>query len=495
MLLGIDSGQTSLKAVIFTEEGRAIGAASRQSHTIANRPHWVERDASSVNDQMCEAIADALHAAAVTGAEIRAIGIVGHGDGLYLVGADGYPSRRAILALDTRAEHVLEVWKQDGSVARGVEATGQQPFAASLAPLARWLIDNEPEVMERTRWLLYCKDWLRFCLTGEVGTDFSEANSSVGALDGRSYSREALDAYGISEIAELLPPPLRATDVAGGVLPDMAARTGLHVGTPVVVGTHDAVASVLGIGASASGSYSALAGTYSVNNLVSARRVIDPRWQARPWIEDDRWVLMGASPASVTNFEWYMRTQMENVLDPIAVANSEVEQALTEDSRMIFHPFLFGSPQGGHASASLLGVQGWHSRRHVLRAVWEGVVFNHRTHLDAFSRSDENRVIRLAGGAAKSFVWAQMFADGLASEVEVTQSDEPGALGGAMLAGVGSGVYSSADEAERACVRLSERYVRDESQLARWRDAYLVYSESVELLSGLWGRLDPGSAR
>ncbi|WP_066039418.1 FGGY-family carbohydrate kinase [Herbiconiux solani] len=485
MLLGIDSGQTALKAVLFSDDGRELGSASRPSASLTPRPHWVERDAEALRVQLFEVIAEVLSTTATRPADVTAVGVVGHGDGLYFVGDDGRASREAILAVDTRAESVLDEWRVHGVIERAVALTGQEPFAASLAPLTHWLLVNEPEALARTRWLLACKDWLRYCLTGEIATDFSEGNSSVGRLDGLDYSQEALEQYGIEAIASKLPPLRRPTEVAGGITAVAAERSGLAIGTPVVIGTHDAVAAILGVGAGGPGELSALAGTYSVNHLVSTDRIVDPRWQARPWVESGRWVLMGASPASVTNFEWYLRTQMSEVRDPVAVANREVAEALTEESRLVFHPFLYGSPEGGHASGSLLGLQGWHSRRHVLRAIWEGIVFNHRTHLDALGRGRPRERIRLAGGASKSAVWTQLFADGLGCVVEVTESSEPGALGAAMLAGIGTGVYPSIEAAEAAVVHRAASFEPHESQRPRWEEAFGRYTETVDALRPL----------
>lgn len=484
LLLGIDSGQTLLKAVVFDQDGAELGSASIRSPVHAPHPRWAERDAREARAQLLEVIPAALGAAGVGGEHIGAVGIVGHGDGLYLVGADGEPTRDAILSLDARASDVLAQMRADGSVATAVDHTGQQIFAASLAPLVRWLMSEEPAVLERTRWLLSCKDWLRLCLTGEIGTDFADGNSCVATADGLAYSEAALAAYGIEAVAAKLPPMHRATDVAGGVRPEVAVATGLRSGTPVVIGAHDVVATTLGLGAGAPNEICVIAGTFGMNQLISPTRVLSDVAQSRPWIEPDAWAVMSGSPSSVSSFEWYVGTQMADVADPITIANAEVARALREDSRIVFHPFLYGGPLG-QTHGSLLGVQGWHRRRHVLRAIWEGVVFAHGTHLDALRGGRTPTDLRLGGGAAKSATWSQLFADGLGCTVRTTGSSEPGALGAALLAGVGAGVFPDISTARERCVRVSATYEPDEAARQRWRAARARYERSVASMQEL----------
>nr|WP_083512980.1 FGGY-family carbohydrate kinase [Microbacterium barkeri] len=491
MLLGIDSGQTALKVVVFDDDGRAVVTATRPTQTLHPHPHHVERDAGTVVDQLLDAIAEAVAATPGGGISITGVGIAAHGDGMYFVGADGTPTRNAILALDTRAQGILADWSADGTLERARRLTGQEPFAASLAPLLAWLAQNEPAMLDDTRWLLYCKDWLRFALTGEIATDHVEANSCVGSLDGKQYSAKALSAYGIAEFERLLPAPRLASEVAGGILAGVAARTGLTPGTPVAVGTHDVVAAALGAGATSVGDYSMLAGTYSVNQYVSAERVVNPHWQARPWIDGHNWVYMAASPASATNFEWFLRNLMIDTPDAIAVANDEVAALGPDADVPVYHPFLYGSPFGAVPSASFLGLRGWHTRAHLIRAVWEGVVHNHRTHMDWLLESAQpRRVVSLAGGASRSAIWAQMFADGMRARIRVAQVAEPGALGAAMLAGIATGRFSDAVEASTAWSRADREYVPSPGAADRWDAAHTRYTATLDLARPLWELLE-----
>ncbi|WP_439591131.1 FGGY-family carbohydrate kinase [Microbacterium sp.] len=493
MLLGIDSGQTALKVVVFDDDGQEVVTTRRPTQTIQSRPHHVERDADGVVQQLLDAIAEAVAVIPGGGAEITGIGIAAHGDGMYFVGRDGTASRNAILALDTRAEPILDRWRSDGTLAQTRRLTGQEPFAASSAPLLAWLAENERTTLDDTRWLLYCKDWLRYSLTGEIATDFVEANSCVGTLDGTIYSAAALTAYGLGRFEQMLPVPRPASEIAGGILPAIADRTGLKAGTPVAIGTHDVVAAALGAGATDVGDYSILAGTYSVNQYIAPRRVVNPHWQSRPWIDGRSWVNMAASPASATNFEWFLRNLMVDTPDAIAAANDEVAALAPDADLPIYHPFLYGSPFGATASGSFLGLRGWHTRAHLVRAVWEGVVHNHRTHMDWLLESASPRLVAsLAGGAARSSLWAQMFADGLNTRIQVAHAAEPGALGAAMLAGIGTGRFADARDASNAWSRIDRHFTPETGAVARWDANHVRYTATLELARPIWQLLEEG---
>jgi L-xylulokinase len=490
VIIGIDSGQTSLKAVVFDEDGRALGAASQT--TVVNSPHahWVERDMNDLIAQFDSAIRDAMVAAGVTGDDISAVGIVAHGDGLYFVDAENNAVRPAILALDSRAQPVLDEWTLDGVLDRARAITGQEPFAGSLAPLVSWLRQNDPAALDDSRWLINCKDWLRLSLTGRIGTDLIEATSSVGQPDGSSYSAAALEAYGIEDIAAKLAPALAAHTVAGYVTDSAAARTGLRVGTPAVTGTHDVVGCALGIGAVSPGDLSVVVGTYSINQMITETRKLDARYQVRPWLQPGQWINMATSPASATNLEWFINTLMPGMAEPLAIANDEVAAVLADPSDVLYHPFVFGSPFGAVASASFLGLRAWHSRGHLLKALFEGVAMAHRYHLDAFIDESPRTSIRLTGGGSRSDVWCQIFADALNSRVEVAEAKESGALGAAMLAGVGTGLYESLEDAASSCVRI-ERIFTPSGEGVRKMDAlYDTFTKSLESLKPLWPVLD-----
>src|SRR5215217_5256093 len=160
-LLGVDSGLTVTKAVVFDLEGNEVGAGEARPAQQTPHPRWVERDLDRAWNACVVAIRGALASAGVYGTAIAAVGPTAHGDSLYPIDAHGRPVRPAILSLDSRAHGVLERWQTEGRLAQELTLTGQIPFAPMLAPVLTWLRENEPETLTRMRWALGCKDWIR----------------------------------------------------------------------------------------------------------------------------------------------------------------------------------------------------------------------------------------------------------------------------------------------------------------------------------------------
>ncbi len=485
-LLGVDAGQTVTKAVLFDLAGRELAAGSAKSSVASPRPRWAERDMEQAWQATAGAIRECLAASGVRPAQVAAVGIAGHSDGAYLVDDSGAPVRPAITAMDTRAHQILAEWQGSGTGRRALELTGTVPFAGSPAALLAWLARHEPSTLERARWHLFCKDWLRYRLTGEIATDPTEASASFCDVRTQEYSAEACALFGLGGYARLLPPIVPSHAVAGRVTPEAARETGLAAGTPVVTGAHDVDAAALGMGAVEPGQLSLIAGTFSINQVVSTEVRLDERWQARTFLSSGRWLNMSTSPASATALEWFVR---ELGVPSYEQASAEVAACLDGPSTVLFHPFLYGSPHGPDAAAGFLGVRGWHTRGHLLRAVFEGVVFNHRTHVEALRSGFAFRpAARLSGGAARSAVWAQLFADGLGCAIEVPAAAETGALGAALLAGLGVGAYADLDAAAHV-VSVGRRYVPDPDRVAVLDAAYAAYQEAVTALAPVWKAL------
>lgn len=495
LVLGVDAGHTVTKAVLFDAVGRPVAQGSGTMPLSTPHPHWVERDMDAVWRTAHQAIAACLaQAGPDAGRAVAAVGLAGHGDGLYAVDERGRPVRDAIVAMDTRAEAVLGEWRGTPVWSRALELSGTVPFAGSPAALLVWLTRHEPEVLRQARWLLSCKDWLRLRLTGAVATDPTDASASFSAMRQGGYSPELLDLYGLGTLADLLPPVLDCDAVSGTVTREAAALTGLVPGTPVVTGAHDVDAAALGLGATTPGELCLIAGSFSINQVVTEHPVVDPRWQVRHFVRPGQWMTMSTSPASVANLEWFLRVTGEPKEHPDDIHEAigrEVEAHLGGPSQVLFHPFVYGSPHPHPTSGTFLGLRGWHGRGHMLRALMEGVVLNHRWHVEALCSKlpITDAAARLTGGAAHSEVWSQMFADALRRPVEVMDVQESAARGAALLAATAVGLLDDVTD-PRAGAAVLRRHEPRPDRAAVLDEAYEVYQEALEALGGVWGRLD-----
>lgn len=493
LLLGIDAGSTVTKSVLFDLDGRQVASASRRVPLSYPAPQHVERDQDELWFAVTATVREVLETAGVDGSAVLAVGVTSHGDGVYLVDADGRPTRPGIMSLDTRALDTVAAWEASGVADRALDLTGQKPWPSAPVAVLAWLLEHEPEVMARTSWALPAKDMLKHRLTGVIGTEPTEASLSFTNVRTQVYDPDVPRLFGHPELSALLAPVTPSMSIAGEVTTEAAQLTGLAPGTPVAASAHDVDCSALGTGVIAPGTASVVAGTFSINQVVSTEPVVGAQWCARNFVLDGHWMNMSLSPTSSANMEWFTQQLCAADLadgaaagDPFGFIEREVGAIIDTPSDVLFLPFLYGSPLPHETSAVFLGLHGWHGRGHVLRAIMEGVAFTHRQHVDALAAAFPIRVVRLTGGASKSALWSQIFADVLDRPVEVTTADETGALGVALLAGVAGGAYASLADAVDRTVEVSRRYEPHPDGVARLAPAYARYQQALHDLAPLW---------
>jgi L-xylulokinase len=497
-LLGLDSGSTATKAVLFDSAGHTVAVGSRRVPQRQPRERHVERDMDETWAAAREAIREVLARSQVPVDAIAAVGVTGHGDGVYLVDRAGAPLGPGILSLDSRAVEVRDQWRDAGVLDAALELSGQRPYPYAAASLLKWIQVNEPARFARIGHVLFCKDWLRLCLTGVPATDPTEASSSFTDVRTQGYSSDVLALYGLTSLAGALPPIVPSAALAGRVSAQAAQQTGLREGTPVACGLHDVTSSAVGIGYTEAGALSMTAGTFSINGILSDRPQRDPRWSCRNGTRAGQWMNMSISPASSSNVDWCLREcfaheaneAAQRGVSLFALIEDELQAAFSGPSSVMFHPFLFGSPFEEPASASFFGMRSWHRRGHLARAVLEGMIFNHRYHVEALTSAFAASRAGLTGGGSSSPFLAQLFADILGMPVDIPQSQEASALGAALCAGVGTGLFDSLAQACAHACRIERTHRPDAARHARYSDTYRLYLQLLSAVGPLWPALD-----
>lgn len=242
-----------------------------------------------------------------------------------------------------------------------------------------------------------------------------------------------------------------------------------------------------------------IAGTWSINEYITRSPVVDRTVALNSMFCIPGYFLIEeSSPTSAGNLQWLidnLLTEAEgeakaagkNIYDQL---NEQVAAIEPEESQVYFLPFLNGSNESPLAKGCFIGLTDYHTRAHMVRAVYEGIVFSHMTHV---SRLLANRkppeAIRLAGGAANSPVWVQMFADALQVPVETVDCGEQGIMGAAMAAAVGAGLYESYEQAVRQMVRVSDRVLPRLKYKGIYEKKYLTYRKIVEALNPVWEQI------
>ncbi len=497
-LLGIDNGLTVTKAVIFDVDGTQLSVARRRTPQSMPQPRHVERDMSVLWLETAAAIREALALSGRPSDDIKAVAATAHGDGLYLLDKHNQPLGPGILSLDSRAGGIIERWSTGLVFEKALSLTGQVPHVSAPSALLAWIQEHEPTRYRQIAHILSCKDWLRYCLSGSIGTDRTEASASFTDVHSQSYSRLAMELYELEGLFDALPPVTHSAQVIGHVTVEAAELTGLVAGLPVASGLHDVTASALGVGGHDDHVLSIVAGTYSINEIVDTTPHIDQRWMCRSAIEPTRWNHMAISPASTANYDWFVDTFCRLEQD-IACANQqsihvllgqEIEQAMHRSSTVLFHPYLFGSPFGDVASGSFIGLRGWHDRGDMLKAVLEGISFNHRTHVEALHDSFDFREVRLTGGGSRNTTFAQMFADVLGLPVLVTSCDEPAAYGAAICAGTAVGIYPSVHNGPRLFDTDARLFQPDSARTEVYNKRFSIFTSLAQTLQAQWPHIE-----
>lgn len=448
LIIGVDVGLTGMKAVAFTAEGDVAYESREASPQKMPQPHWVERDGREfwgLFSRMTRNLTAQIDAGSDS---IAVIGVSAHGDGAWLIDEHGDAVRPGILSLDSRGmETAARLNEAQGEDL--LRVTGQRVGPASPGVVLRWLKENEPQHMEAARWFVSAKDFIRTMLTGVIGTDLTEASTAFTDVNTQDYSGEAFALYGLEELEAKAPPISVPTTVVGTVSRLAHLNTGLPEGLPVVAGLHDVDAGAIGAGAVKPGQLAVMAGTWSINEVISDKPMIGDQWFCRAFVERGSWMNMSISPASSANLEWFVHTLCQADVDaarrsgsnPYGFMDHEVEMADESGDIITFLPFLYGNPLNIDASATFAGLRAWHTRGHLLRSIYDGIAFNHRLHcdplVDAFGVDD----IRVVGGVTRSALWPQIFADTMDKPISLPLAEEGGALGTAMIAAVGAGVF------------------------------------------------------
>lgn len=496
-LLGIDNGGTFSKAAIFDEEGRQISVASIPTTTLTPKPGYTERNMEELWEINARAVKETIKKSGVNPKDILGVSFSGHGKGLYMVGKDGKPSYNGILSTDARAWEYVERWEHDGTKEKVFKKSIQEILANQPVSILAWFKDNHPEVLENTQYIFAVKDYIRYRLTGEAYgeyTDFSGAN--LVNLHTKQYDKELMELFGLEEIYNKLPPLKYSADICGYITKEAAKLTGLAEGTPVAAGMFDVNACGIASGLADEEQMCMIAGTWSINEFIAKEPVTNGTVALNSMFCIPGFFLVEeSSPTSAGNMEWFIRNLMSfekenskaNGKSVYDMTNEWVASIEPQDNKVIFLPFLNGSNEDPLAKGTFVGLTAYHNKKHMLRAVYEGIVFSHLTHVKKLLRNRKTpKSIRLSGGAANSDVWVQIFADALQIPIDTIEEKELGAQGAAIAAGIAAGVYKDYKEAVSRTVNITKTIYPRKEYKEIYEEKYRVYRSVIDGLSLAW---------
>ncbi len=446
--LAFDIGTSGVKAVVVDADGALLDSSYRGYGLQMTSDGGVEQDLDVIINSSLDAACELVRrVGAGTAISIEGISVTAQMFNLVPVDDAGKPLLPMVSWLDQRAEGTARALAEVVPPSAQFKRFSSVVSAKDILPKILWLRDHRPEVYARTAKLLDCKEAVVQHLTGAAVTDHAGASAyRLFAHDTRGWDPDACEAAGVDP--GRLPAIRAATDVAGGLVPDIALRLGLPAGIPVYVGVGDVPASQLGSGAVDPGDLHVSLGTAVYFGLMMSERRVDPcqRLGALAHADADQWILWLEIATGGAALTWALR--MLGLSGPDPVDYARVEQMVRDSAHgmdgLLFAPWLSGERVpvfDDSARASFVGLSLHHGPGHVLRAVMEGVAFQMRWALQyGLDYGEAVKRIRAVGGGSMGSVWTQIIADVLERPLEtIAAPQDAGAIGAAACAIVGSG--------------------------------------------------------
>lgn len=493
--MGIDMGGTMVKAAIFDQKGNELVTSGIRLNVIYPEHGMIERNIFEAGEAVYKVIKESLKKSKIEKNLVKGIGVTGQANGLYMLDEFGNPVYNAVLSSDSRAKYYVEKWREEGIWKVLLPKIRQQFWPGNLPALIAWFHDNKPNILSKAKFILTAKDYVRYLLTGKFAIEITEASgwASMDQTKGK-ITEEIYETLGIEKYLEKIPDKiLECTEILGGVTEDCAMLTGLMKGTPVIGGQMDTGASIISAGVIDEDQLGIIVGTWGINSIIKNEPIVDEDiFMVYKYCIPDMYCIMEGSSTSASNLEWFINNYMEGVdIKEVYQECNKLVRETNYKNSLFFLPFLYGSNVGIYAKSAFLGLEAQHSKAEMLRAIYEGVVFCHKYHIERLKKHVKTiKTIRMAGGAARSDIWMQMFSDILDLPVETSRSTELGAMGVAMLSAIGTGYYNNIQDAVKEWVKIKSVYLPDKEKVDYYKRKYLIYKKIISNMTDIWKDID-----
>lgn len=495
VLLGIDIGTSACKVAAFTQNGTVLAQASEPYPVYQPQPGWAEQDPDEWWDAVCRAVRRTLEQK-IKPQEIVGIGIDGQSWSAVPVAKDKTVLCRTPIWMDTRAGDSCVKMKQAVDEHRLFEVS-KNPLAPTYTmPKVLWYRDHRPQVYEKTVKILQSNGYIAFCLTGVLAQDYSQGYGwSCYDMARGEWNTELCAELGIKP--SLLPELMPCHGIVGGVTKEAAVQTGLMQGTPVVAGGLDAACGALGAGVIRPKETQEQGGQAGGMSICADVCRANERLILSAHVVPGRWLLQGGTVGGGGAVRWYAEqfgaqerlAAHEKGTHVLAELDEGASRVAPGCDGLVFLPYLSGERSpiwNDRAKGVFFGIDYAKTRAHFARAVMEGVAFSLRHNLETAQAAGVSAgELRAMGGAANSALWTQMKADVTKKTVAVVSADTATALGAAILAGVGTGVYAGFEEAVEQTVNVRRIYRPNPSVYQAYDRNYGVYRSLYENLQGL----------
>lgn len=473
LYIGIDLGTSSVKLLMMDEKGDIKNVVSREYPLSFPHPGWSEQNPEDWYRESVEGLKDLTRDADKS--QIAGISFGGQMHGLVILDENDEVIRPAILWNDGRTGEETDYLNNEIGRDKLSEWTANIAFAGFTAPKLLWVKNHEPENFARIRKIMLPKDYLAYRLTGTFCTDVSDASGML-LLDvkNRTWSKEMLKICGVTE--EMLPKIFESYESVGCVRSDIAKELGIGDNVVVAAGAGDNAAAAVGTGTVGDGMCNLSMGTSGTIFISSKELKIDPNNAIHSFDHaDGTYHLMACMLSAASCNKWWMDEILQT--KDYAAEQSAIEKL--GENHVYFLPYLMGerSPYNNpKARATFIGITMDTSRSDMTQAVLEGVAFGLRDSFEVIrSLGIDVESTRIVGGGAKSPLWRKMIANILNVKLEIPAIEEGPSMGGAMLAMVASGAYTSVEEAAKVIVRIVKTEEPDPELVKKYNERYAQF--------------------
>ena len=487
-LIGIDLGTSGTKTVLFDQSGKAIASASAEYPMHQPQNGWSEQEPLDWWNACVSTLQSVIKASDINPKDIAGVGISGQMHGLVMLDKNGEVLRRCIIWNDGRTVRECAEITEIVGAERLIEITANPALTGFTAGKILWVRRNEPELYAQCRHILLPKDFLRYKLTGEYATEVSDA-SGMNLLDvpKRKWSDEVLTKLNIDP--SMLPPVRESYEIAGCITKEAATLTGLAEGTPVVGGAGDNAAAAIGTGTIRAGKMFCTVGTSAVIFAHSDNVAIDPAGRVHSFCSavPGAWAVMSCTLSAGLSLQWLRNHFFTEEIqaakglykDVYDIMCTQAEKVPIGANKLIFLPYLMGerSPLlDPYSRGVFFGLSATHSKYDMLRAVLEGVIYSQKHCLEVLGGMKlVPGEILATGGGGSSPLWRQMMADLFECPIVTTTNREGPALGAAILAGVGAGIYPNVHKACDNIIKTNASQYPIAENITKYAPYYKIY--------------------
>lgn len=489
-VIGIDAGTTNVKSVLFDLEGNELCTES-----VPNLPYYlpnneIEQDMDIVWQNVLNSLILLVRRNKINKDDVIGMGVTGQGEGIWLIDEYGKPIQNSYLWSDGRAyKEVEDLLKKENEVLYKdiVKTTGLTAFPGNQLILLMWMHKNQPEVLDKADKMFFCKDWIRFNLTGEVFTDTTDAGTAHLDLSTNQPAKDIYKKLGLEKYLRLIPEIKKPHEIGGYLTQKVADNVGLNAGIPVVMGGIDLVNSMVGMGAVENNDIGIILGTTCGVQVVLEKDKAefgDSRYENHAI--ENLTISMNPTMNGMPNIDWSINEISLN--KDYKIIDDVIRNIKPGCDGVVYHPYIGAAGERApftnvNAKASFFGINQDTTRDSLIKAVYEGMIYAVK---DCLLKASDEGEIFISGGGAKSTILPQLIADATGLVVNKSKGYELGAKGAAIMVLIALGYYKDYPEAKAKCCEALDKIYPNKDKKYIYDRYFTLYKKLRLAYNDLW---------